>query len=473
MSSVAVRNNLATFIDAIVAGDSQALLDAARAAISRAEDASELIGRLGVVAMRGDRDGHAVLTLAAASALSRWLISLRHVLGEDEQSQPDGLPLVMQALSAAAPAIKAGKDASQKYPEGIFPSELGQDETVSSHLERAIYANDATRVEKLLFGLFGTGADYRTLAIRIYDGIARSFQENGHALLCAVRGAQVLDATEWGEDMPSYIHWLTPHLTQHAEEPAWTQVVRDFLCEPQHSLASYRVRLATPQNANALPLRTLLLSSASPVQICQGVYDALMTNGASARGVGSVIALAASDLLQHISADDQSLFDRVSHGLLFTSATRLIYTQVQEVEGLPLLFIAASAVNAIYNSLATPASPAKAAHHASAGGGLIAPALLESLSRQIEAQDSAGAFAEARRYLQLGHDVHALFGVIALAAAQVDASADQGHTLQLVLAAGDEYMAWPKELFSTNIDGFLQIALRAVTQAKRNTVAKI
>ena len=81
MSSVAVRNNLATFIDAVAAGDRQALTSLAEETLARAEDASELLGRIGLVAMRGDSDGHAVLTLGAASTIARWLIALRHTLG--------------------------------------------------------------------------------------------------------------------------------------------------------------------------------------------------------------------------------------------------------------------------------------------------------------------------------------------------------------------------------------------------------
>jgi hypothetical protein len=100
---------------------------------------------------------------------------------------------------------------------------------------------------------------------------------------------------------------------------------------------------------------------------------------------------------------------------------------------------------------------------------LIAPALLESLSSQIAAQDITGAMSTAHRYIQLGHDAYALFGVIGLEATQADAAADQGHTLQIVQAAGDEYLAWPEELSSpsTNPEGFLQVALRAAALAKR------
>lgn len=472
MSSVAVRTNLSTFIDAVAAGDSQALARTAHEVISRAEDASELLGHLGLIAMRGDSEGHTVLTLSAASMLCRHLIALRQVLGEDEQDQARGIPLVLQAALAATPAIKAGKDVPKvKDPKAIFPSDLAENETVSSRMQQAVSARDAATVEQLLSGLYGTGADYRTLSIRIYDAISQTFQEDGHALLYASRGSQVLDAVEWGEDAPDYIHWLAPHLPLHTDEPSWTEAVRGFLQEPQHSLASYRTRLAAPRNENALPLRSLILSDAATPQICQGVYDALIKNGASARGVGSVIALAACDLLQGISDDDHDLFTRASHGLLYASAVRLVYTQVQEVEALPLLFTAAAAINALHKELGSQSVPSKATRPGIGGGGLIAPALLESLNKQIEAQDIDGALLTARRYLQLGHDPRALVAMIGLGAAQADASADQGHTLQLVLAAGDEYLAWPGDLAHTNVDGFVRIALRAASQARRNTLA--
>jgi hypothetical protein len=420
---------------------------------------------VGLVAMRGDSEGHAVLTLAAAAALCRRLIALRHVLGDEEQGQSAGIPLVLQALQAATPAVRAGINVQPQYPDGIFPSEIVGKETVSTRMEQAIYGRDAQLVERLLFGLFDTGADYRTISLRIYDGISRSYQEDGHALLDAVRGAQVLDAVEWGEHTPAYLHWLAPHLAFHTEEPSWAQVVRSFLQEPQHSLESYRTRLAAPLDENALPLRSLVLSEATTSQVCQGVYEALITRGASARGIGSVLSLAACDLLQSVDANDYERFVHASHGLLFASAVRTVYTQVQAVETLPLLFTAASAINALHKDLGAGTATTQAARPGAAGGGLIAPALLETLSEQLANRDLAGALSSARRYVQLGHDPYALFGTIGLGATQIDASADQGHTLQLVLAAGDEYLAWPKTLANTSIEGFLQVALRAVVQS--------
>jgi hypothetical protein len=470
MSSVAIHTHFSNFVEAIAAGDSAALTKLAEENVLRAEDASELIGRIALIAMRSDYEEHTVLTLSAASMLCRRLIALRHTLGEDSQEQTRGLPFVVQTLLAAAPAVRAGKDAPQAYPEPLFPSTLPEGETVSTAMQKAIHGRDAMTIERLLFGLYGTGADYRAISVRIYDGVSQTFQENGHAFLCAARGLQILDAAEWGEGTPFYLHWLAPHLALHEEEPDWITTVRDFLSESQHSLASYRTRLAAPRNEQALPLRSLLLSNASVPQICQGVFDALIKNGASARGIGSVLALAVSDLLQKIDNDDYELFLEVAHGLLYTSATRLIYTQVQEVEGLPQLFTAATYVNTLYKKLSEKNTQATATRPRPAGGGLIAPALLDSVDAHINAQDVAGALATARRYVQLGHDTAALFGAIGLTAAQADITADQGHTLQIVQAAGDEYLAWPQELGQGNAEGFLQVALRAAALARRRTL---
>lgn len=471
MSSVAVHTHLPSLIDAVASGDRQAIASSVHETIAHAEDACELIGQIGLLAMRGGNEEHTVLMLGAASMLCRKLIALRRVLGEDGQEQARCASLATQVLAAATPAVQAGREAANASPSAIFPSDLAESETVAARLHQAVYERDTLTLERLLSGLYGTGADYRALGIRIYDAISQTFEEDGHALVYAVRGAQVLDAIAWGKAVPIYIHWLAPHLPLHGAEPAWLDAVRGFLQEPQHRLESYRARLAAPHNEHALPLRSLILSNASTPQVCQGVYDALITHGASACGVGSVIALAACDLLHRVGQAEHDLFLRASHGLLYASATRLVYTQVQETEALPLLFTAACAVHEISQRPGEQSDQATAtdARAGIVGGGLIAPALLESLNEQLAAQELSGAVATARRYVQLGHDPHALIATIGLGAAVANPGADQGHALQLILAAGDEYLAWPKDL--PGAEGFLQIALRAAAGARRTTAA--
>jgi hypothetical protein len=306
----------------------------------------------------------------------------------------------------------------------------------------------------------------------VYDGISTTFQHAGHPLMFAVRGMQLLDAVEWGDRAPNIIHWLAPHLPLHTEEPAWVNTVRSFLSDPIHSMASYRARLAAPKEENALPLRRLMLSNADTPQICQGVFDALIKNGASSRGIGSVIALTATDLMQRVGDVDRDAFVYAAHGLIFSAAVRLVFSQVQEVEALPLLYMAASYLNALHKELQEQTATAQPAGTRSAilGGGLIAPALLETLSEQLDAQDLTGAVSTARRYIQLGHDARSLFAIIGLASARADAAADQGHTMQIVQAAGEEYMSWPTTLADTGIEGFVQVALHAAAFAKRNTL---
>ncbi len=477
MPMIGMGADISALIDATVAGDSKQIITTSRALLRRGAPAAVLLGRVGMIAAHGDTDGHAILILNAAAGLSRWLNALPRNPEEDPGSHERELPLLVQALVATAAEVRAGQAAHETYPEPFFPSELPEGGTVSEKMHDAIYGNDAVLVERLLFGLYGTGADYRTMQVRIYDGISTTFQNAGHPLIFAVRGTQLLDTVEWEDRVPNILHWLTPHLPLHGDEPAWVNSVRTFLADPGHSLASLRTRLADPKEESALPLRRLLPSNADATQVCQGVYDALIKGGASARGVGSVIALAAADTMELVSDADRDAFVRAAHGLLFSAAVRLVFTEVQDLEALPLLFTSAAFINALRKELGEQGTTAQtqptAARSATLGGGLIASALLATLSQQLQAQDLAGSLATARRYFQLGHDKRALWATIGLAAAQADAAADQGHTLQIVHAAGEEFMAWPATLPDTNIDGFLQVALRAVVFAKRNELVAV
>lgn len=472
--------DISALVDATCAGDSNQITSTARVLLQQGAPASVLLGRIGMIAAHGDADGHAILTLNAASSLSRWLTALPE---ESTDSHELALSLLVPALVATAPAVRAGQAAHDTYPKPLFPSELPQGKTVDAMMHDAIYENDATLVERLLFGLYGTGADYRTMQVRIYDGISTTFQHAGHPLILAVRGTQLLDTVEWGDRVPHILHWIAPHLPLHNEEPAWVNTVRTFLTD--HSLASVRSRLAAPKDESALSLRPLIRGTADTAHICQGVYDALTKGGASTRGVGSVIALAAADTMQMVSNGDRDAFIRAAHGLLFSAATRLVFTQMQDPPTLPLLFTSAAFINALHKELAAQSSTtpeqkqSDSSGHDSSGrdssrpsGGLISPTLLATLSEQLNAQNLSGSLANAHRYLQLGHDKRALFATIALAAAQADAATDQGHTLQIVHAAGEELLAWPAALADTNTEGFLQAALRATAFAKRNILIK-
>lgn len=472
MPMIGMYTDISALLDAIGAGNEDHIIATARPLLQQGVPAAVIAGRVGMIAAHGDKDGHAILILNAAGCLSRWLDALPPTPEEAGRGRERELPLLVQALVATAPAVRAGQAARDTYPEPLFPSGLPEGRVVDELMHDAIYGNDATLTERLLFGLYGTGADYRTIQVRIYDGISTTFQRAGHPLIFAVRGTQLLDAIEWGDRVPNILHWLVPHLPLHNEEPVWVNTVRSFLADPDHSLASLRTRLSAPRNENALPLRRLIGSDAGTTQVCQGVYDALIKGGASANGVGSVIALAAADIMQMVSDNDRDAFIYAAHGLLFAASVRLVFQQVQDPPAVPLLFTSAAFINALRKELGVQGgvSQAAAARPTTLGGGLISSALLDTLREQLDAQDLGGALSTVRRYFQLGHEKRALFAVIGLAAARVDAAADQGHTLQIVHAAGEECMAWPSALADSGIEEFVHVALRAAIFGKRNSL---
>ncbi len=476
MAGIEMRADLSHLVDALIAGDSDQILAQAREQLQQGEHADVLLGRLALLTARGDADGNPTITLAAAAMLSRLLHTIPQPLEGEVLPHERALPLFMQALLVAAPAVRNGKDKQLTLPAPFFPSELAEGDTVNAAIRKAIDSNDSAMTERLLLGLYGTGADYRTLQVRAYEGIATTFQDAGHPLLFAVRGFQVLDAVEWGTHTPEIVDWLTPHLPirPQSDEPEWVKAVRSYVADPAHSVASIRTRLAAANDTNALPLHQLILSDADTTQVCQGVYNALIQGNASPRAVGSVIALAAADIMERVSDENRDFFVQAAHGLLFAAASRLVFRQVQDVEVLPLLFTSAAYVNALQKEITlqpnATKTPAPSATQHIVGGGLIAPAQLETLNAQLQNQDFEGALHTARRYLKLGYDGRALFATIALNAARVDATADQGHTLQIVQAASEEFMAWPIHLAETNHEAFLTVALRAAAFGKRHTL---
>jgi hypothetical protein len=478
MAAVELRLDLSALINALVANDKEYILDIARNYLHHGDDLSVILGRVGMIAAQGDADGHPTITLAAAAMLSRLLHTLPEPLDPQAQTKDFILPLFVEPLLAVVDSVKAGSNASPQHNIPFFPSGLGDKQSVNEAVQQALYTNDALMTERLLLGLYSTGADYRALEARVYEGIATTFQNGGHPLIFAVRGFQLLDAVEWSEYTPTLLYWLTSHLPPENEQPEWIEVVYTYASDPAHDLSSIRTRLSAPKDENALPLHKLILSDADTVQVCQGVYDAIIKGGASPRGVGSVIALAAADVMNRVGDGDRDLFVHVAHGLLFSSAIHTVFHQVQDVEVLPLLFTSAAFINALQKEIetqpeATDRSSAVATASSSIiGGGLIASSQLETLTAQLKARDLVGAIATTRRYLILGHDVHALFATIALAASWTDATADQGHTLQIVHAATEEYLNWPATLSTTNHEILLQVALRAAAFGKRDPLVE-
>ena len=479
MAAVELSLDLSALINALVVDDKEQVIAQARSYLLHGDNPEVLLGRVGMRVVDVDADGHPSITLAAAAMLCRLLHTIPEPIEPQTQNQirERALPLFVEPLLFAASSLRTPEDLSTDYPAALFPSGLKEGETVNQRMHDAVYSNDTRLVERLLLGLYGTGADYRTMQARTYEGIATTFQDSGHPLIFAVRGFQLLDAVEWGDHAPNVLHWLAPHLTlrPNSNQPEWVETVHTYTNDPAHDVKGIRTRLSAPKDENALPLHALILSDADTAQICQGVYDALIKGEASSRAVGSVIVLAAADVMNRVGDGDRELFIRIAHGLLYAAAVRTVFREVQDVEVLPLLFTSAAFINALQKEVATQQEATErdstvAAASSIIGGGLIAASQLETFTAQLKARDLPGALTTARRYLTLGHDPRALFAVVGLTAGLVDASADQGHTLQIVQAAAEEYLTWPPSLANTNHDILLQVALRAAAFGSRDSL---
>lgn len=476
MAQVEMKVDLSTVLDAAIEGNTEKIIANARELLHDTNSPDVLLGRLGMIAVHGDADGHPSSTLGAAAMLSRLIHFMPEPVNSPIPVKERALPIFVQATKAASAALRAGSNVVEPhYPEPLFPSDLGEDETVNQAMHKAVHNNDRQSVERLLFGLYGSGADYRTMEVRAVESIADTFQNGGHPLIFAVRGFQLLDAVEWGDRVPNVLYWLAPHLPLRpdAQEPAWTRTVREFASRPENSMKSVRTRLSAPKDENALELYKLLSSDADTTQVCQGVYKTVIKKEVSPRAAASAIALSAAELLRTLDNAEYEQFIHVAHGLLYAAAVRQVMRRVQDVEVLPLLYTSAAYISALRQEVVK--SPIQQTEPTPAGtipgGGFIAGSQLETLQDQLKSRDFAGALATAQRYLKVGHDPRSLFGAIAIAAGHIDATQDQGHTLQIVQAAAEEYMAWPKALADTSADAFLHVALRAIVNGPQDSAS--
>jgi hypothetical protein len=200
-----------------------------------------------------------------------------------------------------------------------------------------------------------------------------------------------------------------------------------------------RTRLAIPkEDAAGPPFRRRVLGG-DGAAACEAVLEALRA-GATPRGVASGLAVAAAERLVALPAGDRQALEQAGHVLLYSHALHMAMRQSQDPEIYPLLYTGAVAVNALR---AGEAAPALASTASVPLGGLIAPALLRSLERQIASGDTSGALASARRYVQMGHAPMSLAGVLGSAASRWDARGSGVHTLPLVAAAAEEYLTQP------------------------------
>lgn len=431
-----------------------------------------IIGHAGVPAAWGDTNGHLLSALAAGGHIADWTRSIPASAEEDHADSHRlvaALPLTA-ALAVAAPAIQAGERAKHELPEPLFPANITHAEGMSGALREAVQSGDVTRTERLLLGYYGTGTDYRAFLTNVYHSIIEHYTGDGHTLIFIHRASQVLDMAGWGNKLPPFIHWLAPLLANKQPELPFMAEINAFLRDPAHDLKPLRTRL-TPANNTAAgaELRQAVLQG-SLGEACAAVFAAL-TNGAQPQAVGSVIALAAA---QRFLSAPESDADAAAHTLLVASAARTVVSQIQDIKVLPILFIAAAAVNTLREAAQVEAPKAgtgsgRITAAGSLAGGILAPVMLRSLERLLESSDEPGAQASIRRYLQLGHPPRGLVATLALVASQGDATSDTGHTLLLAQAAAEEYLALPAHLQGSEGEALLFAGVRAAILRPQGT----
>ena len=469
--SVKHTTDFAPLIDGVASGRLERIAGETVHLLRRMVPPFFLIGHTGVPAAWGDSEGHPVSALAAGGQIADWtrfIPASSEAESEEQRWLAAALPLTA-ALAVASQEIQASQRIQHTLPAPLFPANITHPGGMSGALCEAVREGQVTRTEQLLLGYYGTGTDYRAYLTNVYHSIIEHYTGDAHSLIFTHRSSQVLDMAGWGNKLPAFIHWLAPLLATKQSDAPFMAEVTAFFGDPAHELKPLRTRLApaNPAAAGAQLRQTILQGSLG--ETCTAVYTALM-NGAQSHAVGSVIVLAAARRFLATPESDAEARMRTAHVLLVASAARTAVNQLQDVELLPLLFIAAAAVNGLREEeqIEAPQAAAISGRITTAGaslaGGILAPVMLRSLERQLESGDEPAAQATIRRYLQLGHPAHGLVALLALVACRGDATSDAGHTLLLAQAAAEEYLALPPALLGSEGEALLLVGVQAASR---------
>src|SRR5437588_10349969 len=76
MATIGMSVDISALVEATIAEDGREVIAIARELLRSGAPAAELAARVGLIVAHGDSDGHAILTLDAAAALSRWMIAV-------------------------------------------------------------------------------------------------------------------------------------------------------------------------------------------------------------------------------------------------------------------------------------------------------------------------------------------------------------------------------------------------------------
>jgi hypothetical protein len=462
-----VTADITDLLDGITAGDeSRVIRETLRLLGSQKVPPAKLAARVGIPAAWGGGDGYALAAFSFCGRIAEWMraIPIGPEPGADERRQlAPALPLV-QGFMAVKDQLKKGlPEPHPSLPEPLVPRDVKHKDGPLGMLRDAVAAHDVQNAQRILLGYYATGTDYRNLLTAIYAALDLRYPEGGKPLCFAVAGSRVLDMAEWGDRLPAFIYWFTPLMVDAAPGTPVEAAARAYAQAEGHGLGWLRTRLSIPKEEAAGPAFQQALVAGDAQAACDATLQALR-NGATPMGVAAGIALAAAEQVNSVAPGDSEGLKRQAQVLHYAHSVHVATTQTQNQEIWPLLYTAACAVNAVRpaGNAAALERGARAAVSAPVGG-LIAASMLRTLEQQVREGDTASALAVARRYLQMGHPVRALAGIIGSVAASRDfpaAGTQEFYPLTLAAAAIEEYLMLPPALAAGGQNALLTAALR-------------
>ena len=460
-------------LEAIAASDTDRIIRETTALLGAQKvPAAKIAGRVGLAALWGNADPHALTVLATVGRVSTWMrtIPAGPEPGDDVRRQLAPAYPLAQSFLAVADAVRNGlPEPHPSLPEPILPGELKNGQTVYGAIQDAYGRRDLNTIRALLMGYHATGADYRSFQTAIYGALAHRYPEGGHPLIFALSGCHILDMAEWGDHEPPMIYWYPPLMLESVPDAPASQAASDYATQAEHDLSWLRTRLSIPKEEPAGVAFQQALLAGDGAAACDAVLSALRS-GATPRGVASGMSLAVAAHINAVPQGDSAQLMRVGHVLEYVHSVQVAMRHTQETLVFPLLYTAACAVNSLGPVGAQVVQGAGAAG-ALVAGGLIPGVVLRSLEQQVTSGEIGGALATARRYIQMGHPPSGLAGILATVAAQRDVTGDESaqHALPLVTAACEAYLMLPGAIAEKGQNALLTAAIRLATEARGGT----
>jgi hypothetical protein len=460
-------------LEAIAASDTDRILQETISLLGAQKvPPAKIAGRVGLAALWGNAEPHALTVLATVGRVSTWMrtIPAGPEPGDDlRRNLAPAYPLV-QAFLAVADAVRKGlPDPHPSLPEPILPGELRDGQTVYGAIHDAYGRRDLNKMRALLMGYHATGADYRSFQTAIYGALAHRYPDGGHPLIFALSGCHILDMAEWGDHEPPMIFWYPPLMLDNAPDTPAAKAASEYAAQSGHDLSWLRTRLSIPNEESAGAAFQQALLAGDGAVACDTVLGALR-KGATPRGVASGMSLAVASHINAVPQGDSAELERLGHVLQYVHSVQLAMRHTQETLVFPLLYTAACEVNSL-GPFGAPAVQGAGAVGALVAGGLIPGVVLRSLEQQVAHGETGSALATARRYIQMGHPPSGMAGILATVAAQRDVAGNEAtqHLLPAVTAACEAYLMLPDAIAEKGQNALLTAAIRLASEGRGDT----